>query len=185
MRIVRIACVIALLAVTAVAQNQSAQRQELGGTNPSDRIAREVRHELLLLPYYSLFDDLEYSVNGYDVTLSGAVTQPTLKTDAENAVKKIEGVQHVTNNIDVLPPSPMDDQTRRAEYRAIYGFGPLSKYGWGALPSIHIIVKNGHVTLKGFVDNQADKNMAGVQANSVPNVFSVDNQLQVASGSAK
>jgi hyperosmotically inducible protein len=107
------------------------------------------------------------------------VTRPTLKSDAEAAVKSIEGVSGVTNNIEVLPPSPMDDQLRHALYRAIYGDTVLSKYGWSSMPSIHIIVKNGHVSLEGVVDSEADKNVAGLRANGVPNVFEVKNNLVV------
>ncbi len=144
------------------------------------RIAREVRHALLMLPYYGIFDDLAFRVDGSTVTLLGAVTRPVLKSDAENAVKHIEGVTQVNNEIKVLPPSPMDDQIRMAEYRAIYGDPALStRYGYRALPSIHIIVDNGHVTLEGSVASEADKNLVGIRANSVPNVFSVTNNLQV------
>ena len=150
-----------------------------GDANDS-RIAREVRHELVMLPYYGVFDDLAFSVNGGTVTLLGAVTRPTLKSDAENVVKRIEGVTQVINKIEVLPLSPMDDQIRAAVYRAIYGDPALStRYGYRALPSIHIIVKNGHVTLEGVVANEADKNIANIKANGVPNVFSVENDLQV------
>jgi len=151
------------------------------GSNRGDvRIAREVRHELLMLPYYSLFDDLRYKVDNGNVTLLGNVINPTLKSDAENVVKKIEGVQKVDNKINILPPSSMDDRIRRATARAIFSYDGLSRYGWEAAPSIHIIVNGGHVTLLGVVDNEADKNAAGLRANGVPGVFSVDNQLQVA-----
>lgn len=156
--------------------------QIIQGPNRGDvRIAREVRHELLMLPYYSLFDDLRYKVDNGTVTLLGSVINPTLKSDAQNVVKKIEGVQKVDNKIDILPPSTLDDRIRRATARAIFSFDGLSRYGWEAAPSIHIIVKGGHVTLLGVVDNQSDKNAAGLRANGVPGVFSVDNQLQVAS----
>ena len=133
-----------------------------------------------MLPYYGVFDDLAFRVDGSTVTLLGAVTRPTLESDAENVVKRVEGVTQVVNNIEVLPPSPMDDQTRRAEYRAIYGDPALStRYGYRALPSIHIIVKNGNVTLEGVVANQGDKNLVNIRANGVPNVFAVKNDLQV------
>jgi hyperosmotically inducible protein len=103
-----------------------------------------------------------------------------LKSDAENAVKRIEGVGQVVNEIKVLPPSPMDDQLRRAVFRAIYGQGQLAtRYAYQAVPSIHILVDNGHVTLTGVVDNEMDKNIAGIQAKQVPNVFSVQNDLRV------
>lgn len=157
--------------------SQAAQR---GTTEQGQsRITKEVRHELLMLPYYTIFDNLAYQVNGNTVTLVGQVTRPTLKSDAEGVVKNIEGVQNVVNKIEVLPPSPMDDRIRIAEYRAIYGEPSLQKYGLSAMPSIHIIVKNGHVTLDGVVDNEADKNIANIRANSVPGVFSVTNNIRV------
>ena len=154
-----------------------------GGTVDENRIASQVRHQLLMLPYYGVFDDLAFRVDGSTVTLLGAVTRPTLKDDAERAVKRIEGVTKVINQIEVLPLSPNDDQIRLAEYRAIYGDPALStRYGFRALPSIHIIVKNGHVTLEGVVANKADRDLVGIRANSVPGVFSVTNDLQVENG---
>ena len=143
------------------------------------RIEREVRHQLVMLPYYSVFDNLTYKVEGETVILLGQVTRPTLKTDAEDAVKSIEGVEHVESQIEVLPPSPNDDRIRRAVYRAIFGFPSLDRYAIQAVPPIHIIVKDGHVTLEGVVASEADKNIAGVQANGVPGVFSVTNNLRV------
>src|SRR5690349_3962458 len=142
-------------------------------TKSNQNLVREVRHQLLLLPYYSVFDNLLFKVDGDHVTLEGQVTRPTLKSDAEAAVKSIESVSGVTNSIEVLPLSPMDDQLRHALYRAIYGDTVLSKYGWSSMPSIHIIVKNGHISLEGVVNNEADKNLAGLRANGVPNVFEV------------
>lgn len=142
-------------------------------------LTQEVRHELVMLPYYSIFDDLGYRVDGSTVTLFGAVTRPTLKSDAENVVRRIEGVTRVTNQIEVLPLSPFDNRIRVATYRAIYGYGPLQRYALGALPPIHIIVKNGHVTLTGVVANEGDKNMANIRANGVAGVFSVENDLRV------
>jgi hyperosmotically inducible protein len=149
----------------------------------SDWLADEVRHQLVLLPFYSVFDNLEYKIDGTEVTLLGQVTQPTVKIDAENAVKRIEGVTKVINNIEVLPLSPMDDQIRRAEFRAIYSDPALRRYSFGPVPPIHIIVKNGHVTLEGVVDNQGDKNLVAIRANSIPGVFSVTNNLRVESDS--
>ena len=144
------------------------------------RIAKEVRHELVMLPYYGVFDNLAYRVDGSTVTLFGQVTRPTLKSDAENVVKHIEGVTNVVNNIEVLPLSPNDDRIRRDVYRAIYGHPALStRYGFQAVPPIHIIVKNGHVDLEGVVANEGDKNIANIQANGVPGVFGVTNNLQV------
>ena len=147
---------------------------------PSDRVAREVRHELVMLPYYGVFDNLAYRVDGGTVTLMGQVTLPTLKSDAGNVVKGIEGVDRVVNDIQVLPLSPNDDRIRLQVYRAIYGEPTLNRYALNAVPPIHIIVDNGNVTLVGVVANESDKNMAGLRANSVPGVFSVKNELQVA-----
>ena len=142
-------------------------------------IQKEVRHELLMLPNVNVFDNLAYKVDGYEVTLLGQVTRPSIRDDAANAVKKIEGVEKVNNQIEVLPLSPMDDQLRLALFQAIYGYGPLQRYALGVIKPIRIIVKNGHVTLEGVVDNEADKNVAGIRANGVPDVFSVANNLQV------
>src|ERR1700731_4404176 len=149
------------------------------GEAGENRIAREVRHELVMLPYYGVFDDLAFSVNGGTVTLMGAVTRPTLKSDAENVVKRIEGVEHVDNQIEVLPTSPNDDRLRLALFQAIYGDPSLQKYALGVQKPIRIIVKNGKVTLEGVVDNEGDKNIANIRANGVPGVFSVTNNLQV------
>jgi hyperosmotically inducible periplasmic protein len=150
--------------------------------SPADaRIAKEVRHELLMLPWFSVFDNIAFQVNGGTVTLLGQVTRPVTKSDSENAVKHIEGVNQVVNKIEVLPASPMDDQSRLALYRAIYGFPSLEKYALGVQKPIRIIVNNGHVTLEGVVDSESDKDTAGIRANSVPGIFSVTNNLQVVS----
>jgi len=161
--------------------NNAQHATPYGAQTPEEnRISREVRHQLVMLPYYSVFDDLAFKVEGNTVTLLGATITPGLKRDAENVVKRVEGVNQVNNQIRELPPSPMDDQIRRAAFRAIYGTPQLQKYGWYAVQSIHIIVENGHITLTGVVDNQADKDIANLRANSVPNAFSVTNDLQVA-----
>jgi len=140
-----------------------------------------VRHELVMLPYYNIFDDLEFTVDsGGVVTLMGDVTRPILKSDAEHAAKKVPVVTQVVNNIKVLPLSPMDNRIRVAEYQAIFRFAGLYRYAMGTNPSIHINVDNGHVTLMGVVDNEGDKNMAYIRANGVPGVFSVTNDLRVA-----
>jgi hyperosmotically inducible periplasmic protein len=149
---------------------------------PTD-LVREVRHQLLLLPYYSVFDNLGFQIEGSKVILVGQVIRPTLKSDAEAAAKSVAGVSSVQNDIEVLPPAPMDDQIRRATFRAIYGDTAMTKYGFQAVPSIHIIVKGGRVTLEGVVDTDGDKNLANLRANSVPNVFSVQNNLRVAAAS--
>ncbi len=173
------ASAVACLLGQAAVFGQGANGAEL---NQKDfaRVTKEVRHELVLLPYYGVFDNLAYKVSpDGTVTLLGQVSQPVLKSDAENVVKRIEGVEHVDNQIEVLPTSMMDDGIRRAEYRAIYGNEVLNQYAMRAVPPIHIIVKNGNVTLDGVVSRAMDKQIAGVQAKSVPNVFSVTNNLQV------
>jgi lipid-binding SYLF domain-containing protein len=144
-----------------------------------NRLEKEVRHELVMLPYYGVFDNLAFRVDGSTVTLLGQVTRPTLKSDAERVVKSIEGVQSVNNQIEVLPVSPNDDRIRLAVYRAIYGDPALNRYGLQAVPSIHIIVKNGNVTLEGVAANEGDRNIANIRANGVPGVFSVTNNLAV------
>jgi osmotically-inducible protein OsmY len=143
------------------------------------RIQREVRHEILMLPFYDVFDNIKFRVEGYNVTLLGEVTNPTLKKDAERAVKQIEGVEKVDNQIEVLPPSTMDDQLRLRLYRAIYGYPALEKYALPVVKPIRIIVKSGHVTLEGVVDNATDKNLVYMRANGVSGVFSVTNNLVV------
>jgi hyperosmotically inducible protein len=145
-----------------------------------DRIYKEVRHELVMLPYYGVFDNFSYKVDADGtVTLLGQVSRPTLKFDAENVVKRIEGVEKVVNNVEILPLSPNDDQIRRAAYRAIYGNEALSEYQMRAVPPIHIIVKNGNITLEGVVARQMEKQIAGMQANGVRGAFSVTNNLVV------
>jgi hyperosmotically inducible periplasmic protein len=159
--------------------------QDKKSTEPASRqnLLKEVRHQLLLLPYYSVFDNLSFRIDRDTVTLEGQVVRPTLKSDADSAVKSIEGVSAVVNDIEVLPVSPMDDSLRRAVYRALYGDSVLSKYAYSSVASIHIVVKNGNVALEGVVDNESDKNLANLRANAVPNVFSVKNNLTVAGGS--
>src|SRR5271170_5339101 len=142
-------------------------------------LTQQVHHKLAMIPWYSVFDNLEYKVDGAEVTLVGQVTRPIIKSDAESAVKNIEGVKEVVNQIEVLPPSPMDDRLRRQEYRSIYSFGPLQRYSMGVNPGIHIIVKGGQVTLEGVVDSQPDKDAANIRAREVAGVFSVTNNLRV------
>ena len=173
----------AQLAVLSNGQASPLPRSENQNEPKSQQaLMKEVRHVLVMLPYYSVFDNLAYRVEGDKVILEGQVVRPSIKSDAEAAVKSVSGVSSIVNNIEVLPPAPMDDQLRRALYRAIYGDPSLSRYGFSAVASIHIIVKNGNVTLEGVVDSDADKNMAGMRANGVPNVFSVKNNLQVEGG---
>jgi hyperosmotically inducible protein len=142
-------------------------------------LEQQVRHELLTLPFYNVFDNLTFSVDGSKVTLMGQVVRPTLKSDAENVVKRIPGVTSVTNEITVLPLSPFDNSIRLRELRAIYGQPALQRYGLGAIPSIHIIVTNGEVTLEGVVASQMDKNIANIMANGVFGVFKVTNNLRI------
>jgi hyperosmotically inducible protein len=155
-----------------------ARKRDLGAVHA--RLTREVRHQLMLLPYYSVFDNLEFKITGVDtVTLTGQVTRPTLKSDAESAVRSLEGVGKVVNQIEVLPLSSNDDRIRMAAYRAIFSKPGLDRYGVLAVPSIHIIVKNGNITLVGVVNNEADKDLAGIAAREVPGVFDVVNNLRI------
>jgi hyperosmotically inducible protein len=143
------------------------------------RIIKEVRHQILMLPYFGTFDNIAFKLNGYDVVLLGQVTNPTLKSDAERVVKKIEGVERVENRIEILPTSFNDDHLRRDLFNAIYRYSPLQHYGVGSNRPIRIIVNSGHVTLEGVVDRESDKNLAGIRANGVAGVFSVQNNLVV------
>lgn len=161
----------ALLFLTVAAPAQSPRARV--------RLEKEVRHELVMLPYYGVFDNLAFKVEGYKITLLGQVTRPTMKKDAERVVKSIEGVEAVDNQIQVLPLSSFDDRIRVAVYRAIYGHPALNRYALLAVPSIHIIVNNGEVTLEGVAANEGDKNIANIQANGVSGVFAVKNHLSV------
>jgi hyperosmotically inducible protein len=179
--------IIVLLCVTpGFAQKPSSQKQRHNAftRDPSEtQMIREIRHNLLMLPYYTIFDELTFEVNGGVVTLHGACPPDTpwdIKQDAGEAVKSIPGVKQVINEIKVLPLSPMDWQIRRAEAKAIYGDPEIgTRYGYRALPSIHIIVDNGHVTLDGVVDNTLDDTLVRTRANEVPNVFSVTDNLVI------
>jgi len=170
-----------LVSMNGIAQPTLASFSQAGqpSEKATQRIVKEVRHELLMLPYLDVFDYIAYKVDGYNVTLLGAVTRPSVKSDAEKAVKGIEGVEKVDNQIEVLPPSSMDDQLRLRLYQAIYGFPSLQRYALGVQKPIRIIVKSGRVTLEGVVDSEADKNTAGIRANGVPGTFAVTNNLQV------
>ncbi|HMF01406.1 MAG TPA: BON domain-containing protein [Terriglobia bacterium] len=182
--------VLASLILIATLDLGAAQRDKNPATlnTPANRNARriealkeEVRHQLVTLPYYTVFDWLEAQVKpDGTVTLMGEVTRPTVKDDAEHRVKKLESVSRVIDNIEVLPLSPMDDELRVALYRAIYRFdSPLFRYGTQSVPPIHIIVKNGHVTLKGVVLNEGDSQLAYMAARGVPGTFEVKNELQI------
>lgn len=153
----------------------------LGFAAPRDLspLENKVRHELVTLPYLTIFDDISFRVDGSTVTLFGEVTKPILKSDAGNVVKRVEGVTRVDNEIEVLPLSPMDNSIRLREARAIFGYPALQRYGMGTMPAIRIIVKNGNVTLVGAVQSDMDKQLAYTRANGVPGVFAVNNELQV------
>jgi hyperosmotically inducible protein len=173
LKVVRTFFVVLGLVVAGTVHNVLAQ------TNP--RIVREVRHELVTLPYYGVFDWLTYEVqNDGTVVLRGEVVRPSTKSDAERRVKDIDGVSRVVNQIDVLPNSPSDDRLRLALYRTIYGFNsPLFRYATQSVPSIHIVVNRGHVTLKGVAANKGDANLAYIRARGVPGSFSVKNELSI------
>jgi osmotically-inducible protein OsmY len=165
---------------TVAAQNRSDSAQTATGPQRmQERISREVFHELVMLPQLTIFDNLQYKVDAGKVTLTGQVVNPVLKDSAEKVVKKIEGVESVNNQIEVLPPSTNDDRIRRQVARALFNDERLFPYSMGSVPPIHIIVKNGHVALEGVVNSQADKDTATLRANGVPGVFSVENHLQV------
>jgi hyperosmotically inducible protein len=169
------------IALFTFAAASSAQDRGQPSARSAERISREVRHELLMLPYFGVFDNIAYKVDSSTVTLLGQVTRPVTKSDAEGSVKRIEGVDKVDNQIEVLPPSPMDDGLRRRLFRAIYGYPPLEKYALGVQKPIRIIVKSGRLTLEGVVDTDTDKNIVGIRANGVSGIFSVTNNLQVVS----
>jgi len=171
------ACALVLLPSASYGKQKHPKNDGRGGAS---WLVKEVRHELVMLPYYGVFDNLEFRIDGNDtVVLSGQVTRPTLKSDAENVVKKVEGVAKVVNNIEVLPLSPNDDRIRLDAYRAIFSKPGLDRYSMMAVPPIHIIVKNGHITLTGLVARQGDKDLAGISANGVSGAFGVTNNLQV------
>jgi hyperosmotically inducible protein len=148
-------------------------------------LAKKVRHELVTLPFYGVFDNLAFRVEDGTVTLLGQVTRPTLRSSAENVVKRLEGVTEVVNEVEVLPLSPFDNRIRLAVLRAIYGYPGLDRYGLGAQPSIRIVVRNGEVTLEGVVMNDADRNVANIRARGVSGVFKVTNNLRTDAESRK
>ena len=156
---------------------QAASRQQL---------EKKVRKELVTLPYYGVFDNLLYQVEGDTVTLYGQVVRPSTRSDAERRVSRLAGVERVVNRIEVLPLSGFDDSIRARTYRALFGMSsPLFRYGRGVNPSIHIVVSRGHVTLEGVVATEGDSNLARLRALGVPGVFSVTNNLQVERGRAR
>ena len=148
-------------------------------TQLSREVRRELRRQDVISPAFNVFNNLEYKINGGRVTLFGQVVNPVLSSYAENSVKNIKGVTQVVNKIQVLPLSGFDNQIRWAEYRSIFSEAALTPYAIEPIPSIHIIVDNGHVTLVGYVANKMDRELAGIRAKMVPNVFSVKNDLRV------
>lgn len=173
------AFIAAIVLVSLSASPLGAQR----GSQPSPKFTRnaqkQIMHEILMLPYYGVFDVIGFKLEGYNVTLYGHVVNASLRSDAQHAIKKIEGIENINNQIEILPPSPMDDRLRRELFRAIYGYTPLQRYGVGSNRPIHIIVDHGHVTLEGVVDSSGDRNLVNIRANGVPGVFSVTNNLLV------
>jgi len=172
--------VVLILSLSAVSLAQAQSGPAPRGTARFEQwLSEEVNHQLLLLPWYSVFDYVQYKVNGSEVTLFGQVVIDVMKRDAENRIKRIEGVTKVTNNIEILPASPMDDRIRRATFNALSGEPALELYRLGLVHSIHIIVKGGHVTLEGAVLNEGHKNLAGMRARGISGVFSVTNNLRI------
>jgi hyperosmotically inducible protein len=174
-----------LAVMLAIATSAIATTTGKNDKNQTDnnQVVKRVRHELVTLPYYGVFDNLAYKVEGNKVTLSGQVVRPTTKSDAGNRVARIPGVGNVVNNIQVLPLSSFDDAIRSRTYRAIFSRGSLYRYAMGANPSVHIIVNHGRVTLEGVVANKADRQLAYIAASGVSGVFSVTNNLQLEGGS--
>ncbi len=168
-----IALVTALAAVAPVAANP------INNTEDSVRTMKKIRKELVTLPFYGVFDNLAFKYEEGVVTLYGQVSRPTLRKDAERVVERVAGVDQVVNKIEVLPLSGFDNRIRLSVYRAIYRQPGLDRLALQAVPPIHIIVKNGAVTLEGVVANKSDATRAFIAANSVPNVFSVTNNLRV------
>ena len=174
--------ILMILAAMLIAAPAEIWSQHPAPDKAQGRIEREVLHELRMLPYYGVFDNLAFKVQGSAVTLLGQVILPTLKSDAGAVVKRIEGVEKVINQIEVLPMSPSDDRIRLNVYRAVYSQGALERYALQAVPSVHIIVSGGHVTLEGVVAKEMDKNVANIRAKGVSGVFSVTNNLRLEKG---
>ena len=173
--------IMALVAALVVAASvaAAAPADQMGERAAFEQLAKKVRKELVTLPWYGVFDNLAYEINGSTVTLSGQVVQPSTRSDAESRVRRLKGVERVVNNIEVLPLSGFDDSIRANTYRALFGWNsPLFRYGRGVNPSIHIVVNRGHVTLEGVVSSEGDRRLASMLANQVPGVFSVTNNLR-------
>lgn len=177
-RLIALAAVLAIATSAAVAAPNSSGGEVAG----NQQVVKQVRHELVTLPYYGVFDNLAYKVEGDTVTLYGQVVRPTTRSDAARRVARIQGVTQVVNQIEVLPLSSFDDSVRARTYRAVFRSGGLYRYAMGANPSIHIIVNGGHVTLEGVVGNKMDKQLAYIAASGVPGAFSVTNNLRTERG---
>ena len=175
--------IICLAFVTSLAEVTTAARPAPQRLSTREALAREVRHELVTLPFYDVFDWLEGAVRAEGtVHLRGQVVRPTTKSDAESRVREIKGVARVVNEIEVLPVSPEDDRLRGALYRAIYNFdSPLFRYATRAVPPIHIIVKNGRAVLKGVVATESERSLAYAAARGVPGLFEVTDELRAES----
>ena len=173
-RMVALGAALVLAASAAVAAPA-----EQGRRSASGQLAEKVRKELVTLPWYGVFDNLAYEIDGSTVTLSGQVVQPSTRKDAERRVRRLAGVERVVNRIEVLPLSSFDDSIRVAAYRTLFGWNsPLFRYGRGVDPSIHIVVNHGHLTLEGVVANEGDRRLANALVSSLPGVFSVTNNLR-------
>ena len=174
---------IAVIATLAMAATATVAAPKTTGSESASRqqLVKQIRHELVTLPYYGVFDNLAYKVDGSTVTLSGQVTRPTTRSDAARRVAKLAGVEQVVNNIEVLPLSSFDDSIRLRTYRAVFSSGGLYRYGMGVNPSIHIVVNRGQLTLEGVVGNRMDSQLAYMAARGVFGAFSVTNKLQVES----
>ena len=173
----------ALVLATPLFAAAQTQDDEQRISNPL--LTKKVRKSLVTLPFYGVFDNLEYKIEGDTVTLYGQVVRPTTSSDAARRVARIAGVNRVINNIEVLPLSSFDDSIRVRTFRAIFRRGGLNRYGVGTNPSIHIIVNRGHVTLEGIVSNEMDKQLAYFAANGVSGVFSVTNNLRTEASLAR
>ncbi|HEV2798991.1 MAG TPA: BON domain-containing protein [Pyrinomonadaceae bacterium] len=165
------------LVVSGATAVSAAPATETGQQLDQQQVAKRVRKELVTLPYYGVFDNLAYKIEGDTVTLYGQVVQPSTRSDAARRVAKIKGVRQVVNNIEVLPLSTFDDRIRAQAYRAVFGTSSLYRYAMGSNPSIHIVVNRGHLTLEGVVGNRMDKQLAEFAARGIPGVFSVTNNL--------
>jgi hyperosmotically inducible periplasmic protein len=174
-KLMTIVAAVAIAASTAIA----VPAQPVGQQSDGLYLMNKVRKELVTLPYYGVFDNLAYKIDGSTVTLYGQVVRPSTRSSAEKRIKKIEGVDRVVNNIEVLPLSTFDNSIRARAYRAVFRSGSLYRYGMGANPSIHIIVNRGHITLEGVVANEGDSRLAYIAARGVPGAFSVKNNLRV------